>query len=434
MLAGSSKRMRPLAALLVLLLFASPATGRKKRRRRRRAAPAGDSVLGAFMLAQEEGDGLERAVEWSRSQASARTERARALLREGADLHGAGRSAEALSLWRSAVEADPASARARSHSGAALRALGRGEEAAAAYAAAARLAPQDGSAVADHGSALHDLGRHTEALQRHWQATELDPGLAQSWANLGMLLGDGAVGVGPSEGSRGTAASSLTALDRWAALAAADAGYAAAAGLRGAGGVGVSGTPAGGGEAARGEAGPETAAVPRDHLPMWLHRGNQLGVLRRHGEAALSFRLALRAFEREDDPERRSADAPTAAALWLNLATSLLHTSRDGERGRTLDAYRRAAALDPSLQDAWLMQGEARFRAPPFPNAPVFERPRFRTPPFPNALFLFLERPCVFFLKTSTLPSAPCPDPRRPPPCPDPPFPPPWPVPRRSRR
>jgi Flp pilus assembly protein TadD len=128
----------------------------------------------------------------TRSDTPARAGRTRsaAAFRRGAELHAAGRLAEAEALLREAVTADPADARLWNARGVMLAGLGRTAEAAACYREAIARLPDDPGFWTNLGNALTKLKQPTTAIACHRRAIALARGGdALLHHNLGISLG-----------------------------------------------------------------------------------------------------------------------------------------------------------------------------------------------------------------------------------------------------
>jgi protein O-GlcNAc transferase len=110
-----------------------------------------------------------------------------ALLAEGADLHRAGRLADAERTYIQVLTHDPRNADALNLLGAIAHARLDYEAALDYYQSAMRIAPDTAIFSENVGLALADLGRLDEALVAHRRARALDPGDSRSEANLLFL-------------------------------------------------------------------------------------------------------------------------------------------------------------------------------------------------------------------------------------------------------
>lgn len=101
---------------------------------------------------------------------------------------GQGRHAEAVPLWRQALELDPEYLEVHSNLGAALAAAGRLEEAAAHYRKALELKPDFAEVHSNLGVALARLGRLEEAISHFERALKSNPNSAEIHNNLARAL------------------------------------------------------------------------------------------------------------------------------------------------------------------------------------------------------------------------------------------------------
>jgi predicted O-linked N-acetylglucosamine transferase (SPINDLY family) len=99
-----------------------------------------------------------------------------------------GRPADAVELLGRAVSANPQDAAAAGDLGTALQSCGRMEEAVAAYREALRLQPAFANAHDNLGIALQRCGQIDEAIAAHRRALEIDPGHGEAHVHLGNAL------------------------------------------------------------------------------------------------------------------------------------------------------------------------------------------------------------------------------------------------------
>ncbi len=117
--------------------------------------------------------------------------KAHALFRRGAGLHGAGRLGPAVAAYRATVLLAPDHAAALNNLAAALDGLGRHPEAIAAWERLARLQPHDAGTAAGLGGSLLAAGRPVEALPPLAAAAArhpADPGLPRLLARVLLAL------------------------------------------------------------------------------------------------------------------------------------------------------------------------------------------------------------------------------------------------------
>lgn len=101
---------------------------------------------------------------------------------------GQGRHAEAVPLWRQALELSPADARVHMNLAVSLTNLGQAGEALRHYRKAVELDPDYPEAHMNLGAALAAAGRIAEAIPHYEKALELDPEYLEVHSNLGAAL------------------------------------------------------------------------------------------------------------------------------------------------------------------------------------------------------------------------------------------------------
>lgn len=106
----------------------------------------------------------------------------------GAVCYQTGRSAEALTWYRSAIDIQPDYAEAYSNLGVLLQEMGEFETAAAQFEAAIELAPHDGSAYFNYGNLLGVMGQLPKAIELYQAAVERQPEALAYRNNLGNAL------------------------------------------------------------------------------------------------------------------------------------------------------------------------------------------------------------------------------------------------------
>jgi Flp pilus assembly protein TadD len=114
------------------------------------------------------------------------------------ELMSKARFAEAIPVWRSALEQDPSDGRAHRNLAYSLGQTGHPAEALAEYRKACDVSPDDPLAFADYALALAQDSRQQEAISQYRKSIELDAGNAGVQADLGALLagkGDTAEGL-----------------------------------------------------------------------------------------------------------------------------------------------------------------------------------------------------------------------------------------------
>jgi tetratricopeptide (TPR) repeat protein len=157
--------------------------------RRRLEKYPGDYVAHTNLASVLEARGRsEEALTEYRLALEARPKSAPALNNLGALLQSMGRESEALASWRDAVRADPEYANARYNLGNALAARGAFAEAVPQFREAARLQPGDAGALSNLGAALLGAGRAEEAQSALERAVVLDPRSLNARFNLAKAL------------------------------------------------------------------------------------------------------------------------------------------------------------------------------------------------------------------------------------------------------
>ncbi len=231
-------------------------------------------------------------------------------------LHRQGRLAEALDLYRVALEevpqAAPAGASAHHGAGLALAAMGRHPEALEHLQAACRLRPAWAAAHFNRGLVLRALGRREEALAAYREAASLDPGLVEAPFNAGNLLRE----LGRREEALAAYAEALARRPTYAAARANRADVLLALGRP---------------REALEEAEAALALDPRCK-EAWVNRGLALDRLGREREALASY-------------ERAAALAPAFAAPWVNAGDVLL---RQGRAEQAALCFEEAWRRDPT--------------------------------------------------------------------------------------
>jgi tetratricopeptide (TPR) repeat protein len=106
----------------------------------------------------------------------------------GAVCYQTGRSAEALTWYRSAIDAQPDYAETYNNLGVLLQEMGQFEVAAAQFEAAIEIAPQDGSAYFNYGNLLGLMGELPKAIELYQAAVERQPEALAYRNNLGNAL------------------------------------------------------------------------------------------------------------------------------------------------------------------------------------------------------------------------------------------------------
>ncbi len=99
-----------------------------------------------------------------------------------------GRRAEALAMFREAVEKQPASAYAHRGLAVALAEAGSFPEAEREYRATIAIDPNDAEALSGLGNVLHSRGRDEDSIAMQRSAIEKNPGYAGAHYNLGCVL------------------------------------------------------------------------------------------------------------------------------------------------------------------------------------------------------------------------------------------------------
>ena len=107
-----------------------------------------------------------------------------------ADLSEKHRFAEAVPVWKKAVELNPEDARAHNNLGAALAETEKPEEALAEYRRSLELNDQSSQAHNNLGSILAQQGKLDEALTQFERAVELNPDNGRAHSNLGSALSE----------------------------------------------------------------------------------------------------------------------------------------------------------------------------------------------------------------------------------------------------
>ncbi|MBI3710713.1 MAG: tetratricopeptide repeat protein [Proteobacteria bacterium] len=102
--------------------------------------------------------------------------------------HQSGDHGAAVRLIRQAIAHEPGNAKAHGNLGYVLSALGRKHDALGSLAEGAALAPTDAATQFNHASLLAELGRDAEAIPVYRRAVELAPGNVVARLNLGVLL------------------------------------------------------------------------------------------------------------------------------------------------------------------------------------------------------------------------------------------------------
>ncbi len=220
------------------------------------------------------------------------------LLQQATALHGAGRVAEAIVLYRRVVLTDPRNARAQYLLAAASLATGDPAAALASVDRALALDPRSPDHHAVRGHALKAAGRLDEAIGCYREAVRLKPSYAEMQFNLANALRQRAVDA-----------------DDVAGLEEAAESYRRAVRLK-----------------------PDLAGAHNN-------LGATLRALKRPGEAAESFHRALRL-------------TPRSGELIGNLGSALLE---DGQHAAAADMLTRAVSLAPTSA-LWTQLGLARHR------------------------------------------------------------------------
>jgi Flp pilus assembly protein TadD len=107
-----------------------------------------------------------------------------------ADLSEKHQFAEAIPVWRKAVELNPDDPRAHNNLGAALVETGKQDEAMVEYRRSLELNDQSSQAHNNLGSLLAQEGRMDEALAQFERAVDLNPGNGRAQCNLGAALSE----------------------------------------------------------------------------------------------------------------------------------------------------------------------------------------------------------------------------------------------------
>ena len=240
----------------------------------------------------------------------------RGLLAQALRLHQAGRRQEAEDTYARYLAAHPDVPTALNNAATLALEMGRAPLAVARLERAVAIDPDDPVGRHNLGFALVRANRPLEAMFHLERAVALDPGYASAWNNLGIALAHA-----------GNRPAAIRAFERALAL---DAGFADAA-------VNLGDMQNRAGDTARARASFERALVAKPD-----HPGAIVG---------LSFAQAL---DGELDAalaamEARARPAPAYAPFWQTLA-ALRHWSGDLDRAE--DAYKQAAALDPTDYDA----------------------------------------------------------------------------------
>ena len=131
---------------------------------------------------------LEEALAFARDMAKLQPGRADILAFAGMIALELGDAAEAVKLYRRAVQRRADFAEAHYNLGNALLRLQRLEDAAKAFRRAAELRPDLAAAHNNLGNALNALGRHAEAAEAYQRALRIDPESLETQRNLGIVL------------------------------------------------------------------------------------------------------------------------------------------------------------------------------------------------------------------------------------------------------
>lgn len=106
----------------------------------------------------------------------------------GSALQGAGRHAEAITHFETAIAGDPQFASPHGNLGVSLAALGRPDEAGAHYRAALAIEPKDVAARTNFANLLTQRGRLEEAIAEYRAALQTQPTLVEARLNLANAL------------------------------------------------------------------------------------------------------------------------------------------------------------------------------------------------------------------------------------------------------
>lgn len=204
----------------------------------------------------------------------------------GVIAHQVGRNDIAEGMIRESIALRPGNSAFHNNHGQVLRALGRREEAIAAYQRAAELSPADVDSRSNLAIALRETGRLAESVAAAREAVRVGPGRADAYIQLGVSLR-----------AAGDFSGAVEALDTALRL---EANRAEARGLL---------------------------------VEVWHEIGAAHGEARRHEEAVAAWRRVL-----ELDPRNAPAHNNVAATL-----TTL------GAAAEGIPHYRQALAIDPSL-------------------------------------------------------------------------------------
>ncbi len=108
-------------------------------------------------------------------------------MKQGNDLYGQGKFAEAVAMYKKALEADKGNVSAQVNLGNAYFALDRLEDAAGAFTAAAKASPNDADIHSNLGAVLLRQGKVSEAQAEVETAVRLKPTLAEGHYILGVI-------------------------------------------------------------------------------------------------------------------------------------------------------------------------------------------------------------------------------------------------------
>ncbi len=237
------------------------------------------------------------------------------LFQQAADLHRAGRLAEAEPLYRQVIEAHPLGAEPRNMLGILRMQQGRREEGLELIAAAVRIAPRNPDILGNYAQALAESGRFDDALVAIDQALAVKPDFPEARDTRVQLLEQ----LGrPAQAPRPEIFEAL--YQRSVLDLSMNRDLEALAGIE------------------------KALALRPDSAECWNIRGSALRGLKRTEEALASFDRAL-------------AIKPAYPAALCNRGGLLLDDL--GRAGEALAAFDQALALQPDFAECWNNRGHA---------------------------------------------------------------------------